>query len=767
MAAEAVADGGDSADSPLQEAEALVKELEELEDYYFAADKDERMKKVGAAAVAKVEEVVDSQRYGRQQDLKARGHYLRGRAASFLAGQERAAEEQLSKAIKLNPLLPDAWNALGEVYWNGRDIPQAKQCFEQALELCGPNVVSLRNLSMALRALEGASSAAADTSEKAARRAANYTKALAKAKEAVALGPTDPLSWETLGNAYVGDFFVNGKRPDEISRALIAYEKADAAYTKMGKRNPTLHFNRAMAARYVEDYDLALRSFKVAHDLGNASALDEAMKICDLVQKVATQVSRQSDLKAKRLKDLTVDFPPRESCRTLKELQQAQNAQVPLVVRVVSLMDRKEEVPVIVLCCDQAGDFLVLSLYNTDLAKLAAAIVPMKTMLQVSQPEYKEIKAVSLEGAKLSYPAAVVGHPSELTVCTSAGTGPTLALASARSMVFSTGADRGPTEKEAKAGGQSAPEAPRADVWGTFTQCQQHLVEVAKKAAKTGEGKEVIIRALVPCLKSLVEAELGKGAGSRLSRVEAMFDWMARGEVFQEEIPEHGKRFAPGYIEGLQPRIPFHSTEGLPWVTELRQHWTEIRDELRQHLDDSSVWVPGAYAESNAAYGPTWRIAGVLTADKWEDKGVFKATQRILKRLPGVVPFEIFFARLPAGGVIAPHSDNLSYILTSHLALELEAGKCVMKVGNYEKPWEEGQVMIFDTTWIHEAWNHSSRNRYVLVLRFWHPGLTVEERRAIHMSHTLLAGTPDPAKLRQKGSTGTADMATSLLGDQH
>ena len=36
----------------------------------------------------------------------------------------------LSKAIKLDPRLGDAWNALGECYWYKGDMEEAKNCFE-------------------------------------------------------------------------------------------------------------------------------------------------------------------------------------------------------------------------------------------------------------------------------------------------------------------------------------------------------------------------------------------------------------------------------------------------------------------------------------------------------------------------------------------------------------------------------------------------------------------------------------------------------------
>jgi hypothetical protein len=266
------------------------------------------------------------------------------------------------------------------------------------------------------------------------------------------------------------------------------------------------------------------------------------------------------------------------------------------------------------------------------------------------------------------------------------------------------------------------------------------------EAGRKGLGRAAIIKALAPAVRLLIDTELGAGAGKRLDRVEAMFERMGRGDVHQKENEEHGKRYAPGYIEGLTPGTPF--LEQPPWVETLNSHWPHIRDELRKNLENNGVWEEGAYARSNNAYAKDWKIAGVLQADQWKGGDRWKATRRAIEELKGVVPFEAFFARMPPHSSIGAHSDNLNYILTSSLGVELESGLSTIQVGNQEEEWEEGKTLVFDTSYFHAAFNDSSRNRYVLVFRFWHPCLTQEERRAIHFSHALLAGTPDPERTR-------------------
>lgn len=65
---------------------------------------------------------------------RAKYYYLKGRALNVVDRFIPQAEELLSKAVKLEPKLIEAWNELGECYWKNDDIKQAKNCFVGALQ---------------------------------------------------------------------------------------------------------------------------------------------------------------------------------------------------------------------------------------------------------------------------------------------------------------------------------------------------------------------------------------------------------------------------------------------------------------------------------------------------------------------------------------------------------------------------------------------------------------------------------------------------------
>ena len=63
----------------------------------------------------------------------AKCFFLRGKALNVKPEYDPVAQDALSKAVKLEPRLVEAWNCLGECYWKKGDVEAAKNCFTGAL----------------------------------------------------------------------------------------------------------------------------------------------------------------------------------------------------------------------------------------------------------------------------------------------------------------------------------------------------------------------------------------------------------------------------------------------------------------------------------------------------------------------------------------------------------------------------------------------------------------------------------------------------------
>ena len=113
--------------------------------------------------------------------------------------------------------------------------------------------------------------------------------------------------------------------------------------------------------------------------------------------------------------------------------------------------------------------------------------------------------------------------------------------------------------------------------------------------------------------------------------------------------------------------------------------------------------------------------------------------------------------------------------MTSHLGLDVPpAPQSWMKVGEETQFWENGKGMCADTSFIHSTYNESeTQDRYVLIIRFWHPELTDHERNGVQflfdafddLSPEGLAAASSKARARAAkydGSQTGADVANDF-----
>ena len=96
-----------------------------------------------------------------------------------------------------------------------------------------------------------------------------------------------------------------------------------------------------------------------------------------------------------------------------------------------------------------------------------------------------------------------------------------------------------------------------------------------------------------------------------------------------------------------------------------------------------------------------------------------------LANVPGYMP-DVLFSLLEPGAMIQPHYGQNNVRLTVHLGLRVPDG-CALKVGDESRPWQAGKVLMFDDSFLHEAWNRSDEDRVVLIFKVWNPALTAAE----------------------------------------
>ncbi|KAK6467603.1 tetratricopeptide repeat protein 5 [Huso huso] len=332
----------------------LVDALYHFRDHYFETHSVEEANRKQSDVAAEMGKTLSSleEMEGSCTD-KAVFLLLKGRTLNVGPEFSSQAEDALSRAVKLDPTLVEAWNQLGEVYWKKGDVSGARTCFSGAQNHC-KNKVSLRNLSMVLRQIQTPNE---DNSK-------NVFESVSKAKQAVQLDIADGTSW--LSGCVV---------------FTLPQEKMDSTASS----NPDLHLNRATLYKFEEQFAEAL------HGFSRAAALDPAWteppererQLLDYLDRLTALISNKGKVKVKRLQSMLGSLRPtdlRACCdgqyqnsagqrvkldrQQLASLKAGVNTGGAVLGRVVFSITPEEKVPFTFGLVDTEGTCCAVMVYN-------------------------------------------------------------------------------------------------------------------------------------------------------------------------------------------------------------------------------------------------------------------------------------------------------------------------------------------------------------------------------------------------------------------
>ncbi|KAJ9708333.1 hypothetical protein PVL29_000400 [Vitis rotundifolia] len=339
------------------EARRAADDLYQLRDTYFPANPVEKISELQRKSDLALS-LLDSLPLEQRRLPIQRGTYefLRGKILDVFPDYRKEAEDHLSKAVKLNPSLADAWLCLGNCIWKKGDLASAKNCFTLALSK-GSNKEILCQLSMLERRMAQGSENQAEIVE----------ESIQHAKEAITLDVKDGNSWYNLGNACLTSFFVTGAWDhSKLLQSLKAYQNAEK--DERMKSNPDLYFNCATVNKYLENYERALSGFEAAalKDPG-LNAVEEVQKIVDLLNKLESllkgqaRAKRHAALASSRAAD---NLNPSYKRITIDILSEGLNKAVAIVGKVLFFVKHESIAPLYYLVCDSNQICYVLSVYG-------------------------------------------------------------------------------------------------------------------------------------------------------------------------------------------------------------------------------------------------------------------------------------------------------------------------------------------------------------------------------------------------------------------
>jgi aspartyl/asparaginyl beta-hydroxylase (cupin superfamily) len=129
------------------------------------------------------------------------------------------------------------------------------------------------------------------------------------------------------------------------------------------------------------------------------------------------------------------------------------------------------------------------------------------------------------------------------------------------------------------------------------------------------------------------------------------------------------------------------------------------------------------------------------------------------------------FSILVPGAHILPHSGYVGYsdrVLRAHLGLQVPPGAEVgakfaptkwegearagsfLRAGDEKWGWRNGEVLVFDDTHLHEAWNFTKQERVILLLDFERPPSFMPPQSLVDAMEK--ESSKDPFKVGNRGN---------------
>jgi len=163
-----------------------------------------------------------------------------------------------------------------------------------------------------------------------------------------------------------------------------------------------------------------------------------------------------------------------------------------------------------------------------------------------------------------------------------------------------------------------------------------------------------------------------------------------------------------------------------PWAKDVEAEWLLIRAELDKVLvrkDD----LPGFHEISadvmQTSSDKGWKTFMLAGYGVTSERNIASCPQtwRICQKIPGLLT--VMFSILEPGKHLTPHRGPYNGVLRLHLGLIVPEPRSELgiRVGSDVYRWREGEAVIFDDAYEHEAWNRTPHTRVVLFVDFVKP----------------------------------------------
>jgi beta-hydroxylase len=171
---------------------------------------------------------------------------------------------------------------------------------------------------------------------------------------------------------------------------------------------------------------------------------------------------------------------------------------------------------------------------------------------------------------------------------------------------------------------------------------------------------------------------------------------------------------------------PIYDNAVFPWTKTIERDWRTIRAELDRVLtrkDDLPGFHELAADVASISQDSGWKTFVLAGYGFRSEKNIAACPQTwaACQNIPGLTT--VMFSILEPGKHLPPHRGPYNGVLRLHLGLVVPEPREQLGIrvdkGLYR--WKEGEAVIFDDAYEHEAWNRTPHTRVVLFVDFRKP----------------------------------------------
>jgi beta-hydroxylase len=156
----------------------------------------------------------------------------------------------------------------------------------------------------------------------------------------------------------------------------------------------------------------------------------------------------------------------------------------------------------------------------------------------------------------------------------------------------------------------------------------------------------------------------------------------------------------------------YYNPNDFPFLLPLKENWKKIKSEYDSIKSNTIAWPQDMH---------NGKMDVIPLRFEGKNYPMIQQTPTLIDICSDPIFYTFGFSIFRSGAEVYPHMGVSNKLLRVHLTLYSNE-MCGILVDGEEYNWKDGDLMVFDDTFMHSAWNKGSTDRVILLLDFFKDG---------------------------------------------